>query len=123
MFRRLSVVTLLAQAGLIAAAIVWLALSFDRDSPASIAASVIVASFLSFIPLAVNGMTAWLVLNGSPRGRVLATVLSAVTFLFWFFRGSTGLVIAIVAVTTIVVVWRHDEVAGAVGIRPARPLD
>lgn len=121
--RRLAVVLLCAQAVLIVAAIVSFVLTLEAKNPVSPAASVIVASFLSFIPLAVNGMVAWLVLSTSPRGRALATVLLALAILGWLFRGWTGLVIALVALATIVVVWRHDDIAGAVDVRPATSLD
>jgi hypothetical protein len=121
--RRLAVVLLCAQAVLIVTAVFWFSLTFETDARVSLAGRIILASFLSFIPLAVNGMVAWLVLNSSPRGRILATVLSALAAYSWFLSGWTGLVIAIVALATIVFVWRHDEVAGAVGIRPATPLD
>lgn len=121
--RRLAVVLLCAQAGLIATAVIRFSLTFESEAPVSLAGGIILASFLSFIPLAVNGMVAWLVLNSSPRGRVLATVLSALAAYSWFLSGWTGLVIALVALATIVFVWRHDEVLGAVDIRPATPLD
>lgn len=121
--RRLAVVLLCAQAVLIVITFVGFVLTFDSDVPGSLAVSIILSIMVSFIPLAVNGMVAWLVLNGSPRGRVLATVLSSLTCLWWLFRGWAGLVIAILAIATIVVVWRHDRVEGAVDIRPATPLE
>jgi len=112
----------MAQAGLIAAIFVWLTLGFDRDSPGSIAAAIIVASFLSFIPFAINGMVSWLVLTGQQRGRALATVLSALSVLIWVARGWPGLIIAALALVTIIVVWQRDTVHGEVGIRLAPPL-
>jgi hypothetical protein len=121
--RRLAVLLLCAQAVLIVFTFVGFVLPFDNDVPGSLASSIILSITVSVIPLAVNGMVASLVLSGSPRGRVLATVLSSLTCLWWLFRGWVGLVIAILAIATIVVVWRQDQIAGAVGIRPAPPFD
>lgn len=122
-FRRLSVVGLVAQAFLIVAGVMSIVVRFETTSASSIAAAITVASFMSFVPLALNGMTAWAVLNGSLRARVVATVLSGVATLLWLPQGWTGLVVASVALATIVLVWRHDVVAGATGIRPAQPLE
>lgn len=122
-FRRLSVVAVLAQAFLITAAFIAIALTWETTSPYSIEGNLIVAALFCIIPLAVSAGTAWAVLTGSLRGRILATALSVLTMLVWLPQGWTGLVIAIVAIATILVVWRHDVVAGATGIRPAQPLE
>lgn len=97
LFRRVSVVLLIGQALLVVASLQWFFVTFTAGPPVSPVVTVILASNVSFIPLAVNGMTAWVVLSGSQRGRIVATVLSAVTVVLWIFRGWTGLVIATVA--------------------------
>lgn len=122
LFRRASVALLIGQALLVVASFQWFFVTFTAGPPVSPVVSVILASIVSFMPLAVNGMTAWAVLSGSHPGRVVATVLSAVTVLWWVFRGWTGLVIAAVALVTIIVLWKRDTDGGVRGIRPARPF-
>jgi len=122
--RRLAVVLLCAQAVLIVGSAVGFSISYDMPPGVTVAGVVIGTTILCIIPVALNGMVAWAVLFGSLRGRVFATLLSALAFLFWLPSGGwAGVAIAVVAVATIVFVWRHDEVAGAVDIRPATPLD
>lgn len=124
LFRRLAVVLLSAQSVFISVAFALLSANVARDGEGLDGVLVFIWVTASLIPFALNGMTAWAILFGSLRARVWATLLSAATFLFWLPSGGwVGVAIAVVAVATIVVVWRHDAVEGAVGIRPAQSLD
>lgn len=107
-----------AQAVFISVAFALLSANVARDGEGLDGVLVFIWVTASLIPFALNGMTAWAILFGSLRARVWATLLSAATFLFWLPSGGwVGVAIAVVAVATIVVVWRHDEVEGVVGIR------
>lgn len=123
LFRRLSVALLGAQAVFISVAFALLTANVARDGEVLVGVLGFTWVTASLIPFALNGMTAWAILFGSSRARVWATLLSAATFLFWLPSGGwVGVAIAMVAVATIVVVWRHDDLEGAVDIHPARPL-
>jgi hypothetical protein len=119
LFRRLSVVLLGAQAVFISVAFALLNANIARDGEGLVGVLVFIWVTASLVPFLLNGMTAWAILFGSLRARVWATLLSAATLVFWLPNGGwVGLAIAVVAVATTVVVWRHDEGEGVVGIRP-----
>lgn len=119
LFRRLSVVLLGAQAVFISVAFALLSANVASDRGGHVGVSIFLWAVASFIPLALNGMTAWAILFGSLRARICATLLSSAALLFWSpVGGWVGVAIAVVAVATIVVLWRHDDLEGVVGIRP-----
>ena len=119
LFRRFSVVLLGAQAIFISVAFALLNANIASDREGLDGVLVFIWVTASLVPLVLNGMTAWAILYGSLRARVWGTLLSAAVFLFWLPNGGwVGVAIAVVAAATIVVVWRHDEVEGVVGLRP-----